>query len=267
LDLLAGPGLMGGEVTNDECVIDSRPTDGAVLCGGCVAKLVTRLGYVPSLVEELEVTITKQDRVGGRGGGGGQSFEPPSPFNERASDVRTQLRDRLSSWARAVAEHSGGVVPYTPDARGTAVLAARWLAEHPWSVAGYPAAGDLFEEVSDDVRAAFQCIDRPPLATFAGRCDCGGLLYARPGHGLAACRTCGLTYGVQEMREWMLGELEHREGTATEVSAILSAVGIRISYTTIHRWHARGYLGRVDGYRPIYRVGDVAAVATRKSAA
>jgi hypothetical protein len=248
-------------------VIDGQPTDGAVLCGACVAKLQARLGHVPALVAELEVTITRQDRttaskVGGRGS------ETPSPYNERASDTGAQLRDRLSLWARAVAEHFGASVPHA-EPRNIAVVAAQWLMEHPWTVAGYPAAGDLFEEISDDVRAAFQVIDRPPDAVFAGRCQCGGLLYARPGHQLATCRApdCGLDYGVEEMRTWMLGEIKHREGTATEVSAILRAVGIKISYTTIHRWHARGRLARADGYRPVYRVGDVVAVATGEEAA
>lgn len=261
MGLMAGRGMTGGDQLT-ECVVDGQPADGAWLCGECVRTLSARLGHVPSLVEELEVTVTRQDKLtANRTGAAGH--DKPLAFNERASAARLHLRDILGLWCRDVADHGGLTLP--SDATDVTVAAALWLTQHPGAVRHHPAAAELFEEVSEAVRLAFAAIDRPPDALFAGRCECGGLLYAWPGREWVPCRACGLEYHAQDRRDWMLVQLANHEGTAAEVSLVLAAVGVRVSRNTITKWASRAKLGRVDGGR--YRVGDVVAVAAGREAA
>lgn len=241
-----------------ECEVCGQPADGALLCGGCVDQLAVRLREVPGLVDELDTTITRQDKLGARGAGGGQS-EPPLPFNARASDARTDLRDILGSWCRDVAERSGDSVPYVQDVRNAAVVASSWLLGHLRATAHHPAAADLYEEVTDVIWQAVRAIDRPPDTVFAGRCECGALLHAYPGRSTVACRACALEHDPLDRRATMIASLIHHEGTAADVSRILALAGVQVPADTIRKWARRGKLQRLPGR--LYRVGDVVDVA------
>src|SRR5687768_15795718 len=97
--------------TVSTCVVCGAQTD-AFLCGdarretGCLGRLMRSLGDCSALVEELNTTISRQDKLGSASvgfistGGG----ERPSPANIGAMDSGLLLRDRLSSWARMLWE-------------------------------------------------------------------------------------------------------------------------------------------------------------------
>ena len=249
-------------MTETLCVIDEEPADGAQLCRGCLDQLDARLREVPGLVDELEVTITRQDRVG-VSAGGSKPTEMPLPFNLGASDARVDLRDKLVSWCRDVAERSGDSIPYVQDARNAAAVAAQWLLDHLRAVAHHPAAGDLFEEITEAVWRAVKAVDQKPGRVFAGWC-CAAL-YAAPGRSTVVCRECGTEHDVRASRDEMRAALEDQTGTAAEVSRMLAAIGVSVTPARIRLWAHRDKLSRnADG---TYRVGDVVAVAAGREAA
>jgi hypothetical protein len=95
--------------------ICGRPTrDAAFICDGCLnqvrADLADVAGISPSnhrlhYSEELAATVSRQAVVGGRVGG--QSSEPPSPFNVGASNVADGLRAAVRRAALVVFTPSG----------------------------------------------------------------------------------------------------------------------------------------------------------------
>lgn len=242
------------------CVVDDQPADGAQLCSGCVDQLAMRLREVPGLVDELEVTITRQAKLGARGGGGGSSSEPPLPFDVGASNARGHLRDILGGWCRDVAERSGERLPSSVD-RDTLSDASSWLLGHLRAVAHHPAAGDLYDEVTDAIWQAVRTIDRPADTVFAGWCCTA--LYAPEGRSMASCRECGQAYAVDDARRMLLGQLEGRRATAAEASRILGALGVRITPARIRLWAHRGKVA-ADAART-YRLGDLVTVASNVS--
>ena len=85
-----------------ECAVDGRPSSDAFLCHGCLDALKVELRAIPWLVEQLEVTLTRQARVGRRNGP--RSTERPLPFHVNAAVDLETLRDGLGMWATTVAE-------------------------------------------------------------------------------------------------------------------------------------------------------------------
>jgi hypothetical protein len=248
---------MGGHVT--DCAATCVADDGE-LCGACWEALAVRLREVPGLVDELETTITRQDkltanRVGSRG------TETPLPFNGAASMAKTHLRYFLGSWARDVAERSGGRLPAWPRER-VATEAAMWLLDHQHAVRHHPAADDLCEELSESVWAAVRAIDRPAERVFAGWCCTA--LYARPGADTVTCRVCETEQAVDEARRGLLALMPDQKGSSTEVSGWLALAGVRVPSGTIRRW---AHEGRIPRHGGAYRVGDVLGVVSDTLAA
>ncbi|MFI7678548.1 hypothetical protein [Actinophytocola sp. NPDC049390] len=243
-------------MTETLCVIDEEPADGAQLCRGCLDQLAARLREVPGLVDELEVTITRQDKVGVRGGGGSKPVDPPLPFNLSASDARTDLRDKLLSWAGDVAERSGARL-WPVYSRGTAATASVWLLTHLRAVAHHPAAGDLYEEITEAVWRAVKAVDQKPGKVFAGWC-CAAL-YAPPGRSTAVCRECGTEHDVQATRDEMRAALEEHRATAADAARMLEALGVSVTPARIRKWAHRGKVV-ADG-RGTYRLGDLVQAA------
>jgi len=234
------------------------------LCGECWDRLAVRLREVPGLVDELEVTITRQDKVVASSVGSSGHKETPLPFNGTASLARTELRHFLGSWARDAAERSGAALPTTVD-RDVISDAARWLLEHEGAVRHHPAADDLCEEITNAVWGAVRAIDRPPDRVFAGWC-CGAVLYARPGATSATCRWCETGHDVRGQRDLLLRQLEDRHETAADAARILGALGVKVNPRALSVWAGRGRLARTEGRRPTYRLGDVVAVVAETAA-
>src|SRR5690242_11076732 len=81
------------------CAVCSAPTgDAGALCRTHTEKLVEDLRDVPHLVDELDITITRQDRVT-TGSRVGRSAERPLAFNEHAAEKRSELWTTLHAWA------------------------------------------------------------------------------------------------------------------------------------------------------------------------
>lgn len=253
------------------CDLCTAPVpDLAHVCTRCARGLALDLAAVPGLVAELDVALSKQARMGS--GVGGRSAEVPLPFDATASAVGGDLAAVLASWAALVVERRG--VPAPPP---SSAACARWLAGHVEWLRHHEAGGDAVTEIRGAVRAVRRVIDRPEGRVYAGPCStCSAPLYARPGVAEVACRACAtdddeLVYDVAERRTWMLSEVEHLTGSSVYVAAVCTGLGVKLSASTVRTWVLRKKL-QPCGYgaplkeggepRPLYRVGDVVAVAS-----
>jgi hypothetical protein len=140
----------------------------------------------PEFDAELETTITRQDHVTSHGCG--TARDEKVPFNAHASDVRDQLRAVVVSWARLIHEERGDSLPTRDEFR----VVCAWLEARVHFAEQHPAGADMWREITDAVRDARRCVDRPADVRIVGVCPgCGSALYVRPGASRAWCGTVG----------------------------------------------------------------------------
>lgn len=241
-----------------------RPTrDAAYLCDTCLGAISRSLGDVPWLVEQLEVTITKQRASGASEGG--RDASTPVPFHIAAAKVQNSLRVALVKWVRFCVEesvrHSSPGPAWPAD---NLVSMSRWLM---WRVDGLSfndLGTEAHDEITDAVAACWHIIDRPPERRYAGPCACGRDLYHKPGADKATCTLCGSTYDVAALYAWMKSQVRGKLVTAREGSALLSRFDMETKQATIDKWRERGRLmekgHNADGHR-VYLFDDLLGLA------
>lgn len=164
------------------CVVCDAESE-TFLCGnertlsGCLGKLMRRLGDCAALADELDTTLSRQDKLGSASvgfvsNGGGEN---PIPVNLGAMESGLMLRDRLGLWARDLWETNGipdedGSLPPI-DVGNDIVSISRWLMRHPLWIAIHPAVDDLFDEVSETIRLAWRSVDTAPGKVYIGQCS------------------------------------------------------------------------------------------------
>lgn len=156
-----------------ECAACTAPTgDDGLLCRSHTRELDQDLRDVGNLVEELDVTLTRQDRVAARYSAG-RSAEKPLVWNEHAATKRSELWSTLGAWALDVSridedERDRLADVGTYDIAGT----AGWIARNLSTLRRHSDAGAAFDEITDAIRGARRAIDRPEVATrfYAGPC-------------------------------------------------------------------------------------------------
>lgn len=165
------------DATRDTCHGCGANLQAAVLCNRCVRITERRLGDLPALVEQLELTVSRQSRGGGRGGGHRKKGdEQPLPFNLAASGKRALIA-LLEEWADVIAQGAG--IPGLPlrpavtsDTDRVRVAVGRMLTRQSlnWLRTGNQAAGafDAIWSIRDQLRSA---IDRRPERLYAGPCN------------------------------------------------------------------------------------------------
>lgn len=248
-----------------DCAIDGRPAPDATICRGCLDQLVGILRTVPALVDDLEVTLSRQARVGTRNGP--RSSETPLPFHLSASVDLETLRDGLGMWAGVVATRRG----VSLDAPASAVGYAAWLVRWSGEVAQHPDAAELHGDVLAMAEAGRRTVDLPAALHFVGPCDnCEADLYCSAGAAGVACRTeaCGATYDVAARRAWLLEAAVDQLRTAAELSRELPWIGgVVIDRKLINQWAVRGKVTKFlphprDPYgRTRFRLGEVIDLA------
>lgn len=273
-----------------ECVRCARPvTDHATLCHHCAGELAERLRSVPDLLDDLIVTISRQDRLGA-GGRAGPSDEQPVPRLD-VSATLDALVGEITTWARDLAETHGLAIP-VPDRLGqdarlhSAAVAADWLADHAALIRVHVAAPECHRALTAAITAAVSRTDRPPPLAGLGPCPkCGAELRAAPTAATVTCR-CGEHHDTADLGSKLLARADHLLLTATELATALTAwTDESVAVGTIHSWRSRDRLhprqwlheGRLvlsephlqpvePGHegssrperccRPLYRVGD-----------
>lgn len=245
-------------------VCDKPAPQSAFVCGSCMGLLEQALAETDALIDELITTLVRQkaSRTDGDAAGSG---ERPLPFHLKASDVLRDYRGVLGSWTRMLAEERPEWTLPIDDPKAI----ARWLLRRMPTIAGHEAGGDLVEEVLQRRAAVLWVIDRPAERVYAGPCECGADLYAKPGKPEATCQKCESTYPVEAMQEWMRAQVSEHLVTAREASGLLSRFGYETQQKTIDTWHQRKKVTErghdAKGVR-LYLFGDLmrlAAQATR----
>lgn len=237
-----------------------RPVKDATVCGSCTDDLAKALGDVSALADELEVTLTRQARLGG-GDGGRKNAETPLVFHYAASETSYVLRNTLVGWVRELSTDGLGIA-----CGDTVADMARWLLARVSTLAQHAAGGEAVEEICSAVRDVERVIDRSPERWYAGPCDCGMHLYVRPGVQTFTCRDCGERYDVAQRREWLLDAAEDTLGHAALVSQALTALAHPVTPERIRKWAERGQIvaHSVDAHgRALYQVGEVIELLTR----
>lgn len=230
-----------------------RPMPGSrVICGACEADIARALNAVPGLTADLDVTLARQTSRTTAG----RSAVVPLPFDPRASEAAWVLRSTLAGWVRQLQEHRPE--PWPAD---TPQDMAAWLSARLQRLVRHPAAPEAHGEITEAVRAAQRVVDRPQERRFAGYCDCGAALYARPGAATVRCRDCDADpYDVDERRQAMLAAVADQLMPAHQAAAALSGLVAPLSADLVRKWAERGQIdarGRDLAGRPLYRLSDV----------
>lgn len=220
--------------TVSTCVVCGAESE-TFLCGsertlsGCLGKLMRRLGDCAALADELDTTLSRQDKCRGAAVGyvssGGD--ENPIPVNIGAMDAGAMLRDRLGLWARdlwetyGIPDEDGSLPPISVD--NNIVSLSRWLMRHPLWMALHPAADDLFDELGETIRLAWVSVDAASGKVYIGQCStvmeqwwgdedprpegpapvCFEELYAREGDWEKRCQVCLTIHNVGQRRDVM----------------------------------------------------------------
>lgn len=117
------------------------------------------LGEIPGLVDELSITVTRQDRTG-KGGMkiSSGSDEQPIPFNVGASEAGDYLRNELNTWARLVCEER--FISY--DGSDSVVGVSVWLRKNLASLAMTQGAEDALPGIESAMKRCRRAMDIPP---------------------------------------------------------------------------------------------------------
>lgn len=196
-----------------DCVC-GEPAGDAFLGKRCAERLERALGDLPALIEDLDVTLTRQSVIGAHGDGGKPAKKDAQPLsiNLAAADVAHDLRHTLVSAVRHLTE-ARGIVDLPAD---NPTSMAHWLLKHHDSIHLDPAGPDIADAIHAVTSRIWQVVDLPTTrGRFkVGMCPeldtegipCPGEVWAYlPAEDLGVistlrCRKCFTEY---EPRHWM----------------------------------------------------------------
>lgn len=240
----------------------------AFVCKICVQQLSRDLGDVPALIDDLHITLSRQDVLGA--GSGRRAAETGLPWKDAASEALWVLINTVLSWTRELQDPDAAPFPDAP------IKAARWLLNNARHASTHPDAGKLVDEIAAAVGQAYTVIDRPPDLLLAGQCGvdgCEEYLYARPDAQATTCRACEHLHQVEERRALLMAYASEMQLPASLcLSWIKLLMGKTIPRGTWDRWVHYGRNPQ-EGRRgvgaaavdhsgnPLYRFGDVRDMA------
>lgn len=121
------------------------------------AELAELLDQVPFLVEQLAITITRQDRLGAGPRISRGKTAQPLPYNVGASNAADALHDELAGWVRRVCEQRN----LTYGSRNDTISLARWLRRWIIALALTEGADTALIDIEAVILDARHAIDRP----------------------------------------------------------------------------------------------------------
>lgn len=259
------------------CPVCSARQDAGLLCASCTDALEHTIGNVRSLVADLDVTLSKQARIGTPGKGG--LAREKSPVHFGALEAGTNLLTVLDAWARGiVAMHA--TQPRTYVHVSTATSAAAFLLGRIDELRRHPDVDKLVTEVNEAVQKARNVIDRPADRQYLGQCatvlpdeygqdvECTAELWAKVNAETATCRLCGIQHDVAERRNSLIERAKPLIVTVKQACEYIGELGgITVNAKSIRTWIERDKLtdhsGGV-GERTI-RLGDLMDFLTDKA--
>lgn len=180
-------------------VCGAEQTQG-LLCHADTSRLERNLAAVAAIIEDLDISLSKQARIGMLGRSG--LARERMPINLGAIDSRWVLTNVLTSWATDVSggnwqprradtltyrnPHSQQHGPLCPDCRHPSCAAMRMYNFRPAlpverqaaayllnsipRIRRHPAVDKLVDEITDAVHQARRTVDRPADLTYLGQC-------------------------------------------------------------------------------------------------
>jgi DNA-directed RNA polymerase subunit RPC12/RpoP len=271
----------------------ARPTR-----GGQVARGTDPVGDVPAIVEDLDITLSRQARIGGGGKVGKGGAHEKTPIHVGVMRAADDLANTLITWARDIsgetwwptedrlmvarAKAQPFVGPFHDQCRhrscermrvcwvepapSVVLQAAHLLLSEIPSIRKHPAASEILDEITDAVRQARHVVDRPADRQFLGPCcgehkgvTCKADLSAPSGADVARCKVCGHKVDVAERRAWLLKQAEDRLFKVGEAARMMGQVGgIRVTEASIRGYIHRRRIAYHTGR--MIRLGDLLAV-------
>lgn len=251
------------------CGICQAPTINGYVCSKCESVLRQAIiragityeredhGTVLCILDELDVQMSRQARMGSRSGG--RSAETPIPFDARAAKAHAAMSHVLTSWAR----HYGAIGPDLAGPRRS----AHWLRRHLTEIMTSIDAAMMHADLSGVITKALVVIDRADTKEYIGICSapsmqgaCSMDLYAPLDTPSLTCPQCGTAHDVKARRLVMLDAARGMLLNATEVARITAIYGGRVTPEQIYKWKHRGRLiprAITSEGHPRYRLGDV----------
>jgi len=198
--------------TTPVCPICGKPIhDNAYICASCGQTLTTALNHIADLHSELDVTLTRQARIGSTNGPAqAPEVDPdplpknvilwgvavqPLPFHLGASKVAHDVANTISTWARVILEERRMELPPIPEPpigpvcnpteckhESCTVIrwhikdseithAARFIAAHVWWLRHRPEAPEAYSDLIIADLQLERIIDNPPTLKYAGPCN------------------------------------------------------------------------------------------------
>jgi len=230
-----------------DCRNCRRETD-LFLCGLCTKELGALLGELPWLLDQLDITVIRMDKLST--GVIGRSSDNPSPINVGAMELSRTLRGQLGTIIRDVCE-SRGVQP--PAKVWSNSRMAEWIGTHLGSVVCDENAGQIYRELrngSESILAAINRISRMycgPCTNVVGHnpqgedIECGHDLYAdREAVGDSRCLKCQRSFNP---REQLLITIKRRDLLPeSALLETLETLGEKVSRVRLYDWIRAGSL-------------------------
>lgn len=247
------------------CPVCYREQSEGLLCHACCSALEYELGDVPAIVVELDVTLSRQAKIGDASKSGTGWARERLPLDDGAIDPRWVLSNVLTTWARDVTDDT-----WRPAGEvDQAAAAARLLLTHVPGIRKHPAVVELVDEITDAIHLARRTVDRPRDRKFFGKCyakqpgdngqqiTCLEEIWAHPHAQEVTCKVCGTEWKIDERREWLLDQAADLICTVREASSYLGEVGgIRVTQASIKGYVHRKRLSYRSGTTMI-RLGDL----------
>jgi hypothetical protein len=273
-----------------ECPACAGRSDDGLVCARCTGYAVNDLAAIAALWPDLEITLTRQAKLGGTAGRRARSAVSPVPFHEAAAAVVGDVRLALVNWMTAF--DLGDTVATTNPAP-----ICRWLIERVNRWRGHPDGHRFADEIGDCARRVLRVIDAPPVTIYLGTCTeiidvttdddgydhetlCGTELYARPSDLTHECRVCHIVYDVPARRAEIIGRSLASAATVNTCTKLLAAFGLPVTADTVQNWarpkrrrnHETGEMETVAPPRlssvgknhlgqKLYHIGDVETLA------
>lgn len=235
----------------------------------CAGELRAMLVKARRVLRDLDVTLSRQDRIGGPSISNEikrtKKVNQPLPYSVIASEAAdVLLAQTVTRWVALIHRATAGwtaPMPVDPFA---------WLDEKADAICRRGFHPGLLEEVAAGLANAEDALDGAKAWLECGSCEtCGQRMAGKPDRGHVECRSCGAVYDVAERRVRMLADAESRQVTATEAVRLVGLLyagneervhSDHLHRATVAKWYSRGDLSSggndVDGH-PTFRFGDV----------
>jgi hypothetical protein len=212
------------------------------LCHDHTTKLEEQLAEVDDVVENIRISIERQDVGAASIGGGGPAGSKP-PVNLDALDTYEQLRAVITGWAVALQGRTFYVLVKTEEAASYLFSSIELIRTTEWV---YELLDELTEAMTRARAATDRALDRislgPCTQTF-NEIRCGDTVTAITGAAIGRCKTCGAKVDVRAHQQALISEAWHVQAPLPNILRALRQSGhLTVPQKRVEHWVQRGTL-------------------------